>query len=267
MSKSQKGYNAEDFAHVTPDLLAQIDRVLVDKQQRRYSTSAIYTAHNKLFKLSEPLQSCESCLQTRAEALAKWKAWYDKQSGAPLSAFQQAVQDGTQFTLEQLDDFLLSQDMSDEERAFMVGKREELAALEQGAADVITQGLQDAAAAQHSAMVDDIAGPQTEEPGEALQLEGQQVTGGVPASMPAAPVPPASAAKQIVLQKANKETHAGEGDSFYAMFTQGDTADKGIVADEAGKAIAAGTYLTAGADGNAALLSVQPGGKATYKAI
>lgn len=252
MSKQQ--FKVEDFGHVTPGLISRIESVIADRKFGRLSSGAIYKAHNELFKLREPQQTCTSCLIVRGDKLAKWYEWQAK-TAAPKepAAVQLPVTN--------------------------VGTGDE----PDPAAPQVTYDLEDGRVLTLHAdgvvkIGDDVVteGAFNTKDGVALAVfEGQvvsnpegaavPVTGGAPDSMPAAQTE--KEAPQIILQKINKDDYAKtEGEAFFGVFTpSAEDATKGqVVNAETGKSLAAGTYATADTK---QVLTVQPGGKAAYKAV
>lgn len=60
--------------NVTPELLREVEAVLADAANHKYSVSRVYGAHNQVFQLAETPESCASCLRKRADALKRWYA-------------------------------------------------------------------------------------------------------------------------------------------------------------------------------------------------
>lgn len=69
MSKTK---TALTWAKASDDLKAKVKHILGMRANNRYSTSRIYAAHNEVFGLSEAMQTCSTCLTSRASALQKW---------------------------------------------------------------------------------------------------------------------------------------------------------------------------------------------------
>jgi len=86
-------------------------------------------------------------------------------------------------------------------------------------------------------------------------------------ALPAVEVKGADTAKQILLQKIDKDDYSKtEGDPFYAAFSASEADElKGkAVETEGGKAVKPGTYAT---EDTAFVLKVSVGGAATYTAV
>jgi hypothetical protein len=66
-----------NYNEVTPALLNQVRAVVKDAERHEYSVSKIYNAHNAVFKLNEPHESCSSCLRNRSAKLKEWLREYD----------------------------------------------------------------------------------------------------------------------------------------------------------------------------------------------
>lgn len=310
MSKQTKGYDLANFYHVTPQTLQRAENVIDAQKRNSYSVSGIYKAHNEIFKLREPMQTCDSCLVTRANAIKKWHDWYINQTPAApatpgasatsitgiVSKYRfvvtgypddartvfgtyletgtpQLTDDEHAIVVQFMADTKPSDDAGDTnaDPAVVPFTDEEIAALRTqyaptDDADFIVklQGTLDAAAASDGAIV--LEG----DTGAKIALLIAALTPDVPThTVPAAIVPPTTgaSAKQILLQKVNKDNYAEtQGDPLYALYTpNADDATKGtVVAELTGKTLAAGTYAT---EDTTQVLSVQVGGKASYKAV
>jgi len=62
----------------SPLLVKQVEAVIADAKKHTFSVSKVYAAYNAVFQLKEKPQTCASCLQNRADKLAKW---YGKSEG------------------------------------------------------------------------------------------------------------------------------------------------------------------------------------------
>lgn len=227
MTKKTKGFDMADFAHVTEALLARIQHVVNDRRVGRYSSSLIYKTHNELFGLHEPQQTCPSCLQTRARAIEKWNESYSKATPEPVG------------------DELVPNAGQPEEPPV---EPEPAGADQPDVMEVpVTTGAPDSM-------------PVLSPDGYTVEELAGTVDG--PAVVPPTKMVPQPA--QILLQKIDKDDYSKtEGDAFFANFDG--EGDKGIVTNaDTGKSVQAGTYAT---DRLGFVLSVQPGGKATYKAV
>jgi hypothetical protein len=259
MSRATKGFQMEDFKHVTDGLVVRIQSVLADRAVRRFSSSAIYKAHNELFKLKEPQQTCDSCLTLRADKLAKWYDWYGKEAAS-------AAPEGVQIPV-----LNVGQGTEAEQAAILAAHNEETAAslanlmgpstdaaiipaafgtetINMDTTAALAEGAADAATPEELAAL----------ASDAAALAHQAATPELPAVL--------EGAVRVIVQKINKETYAAEGDPIYADFTaSADDASKGIVLNPAtGKALAPGTYATEVAT---QVLAVSVGGNATYKTL
>lgn len=257
MSKSKKGFQIEDFGHVNDPLIKKVEAVIADRKGNRYSTSAIYGAHNKVFKLNEVQQNCASCLQLRADKLTKWYEWYGQHIAPKAGTIQMPVTNA--------------------------GKEGD----PEGSAAQATHDLEDgrvlSVLADGSVQIDGSAaleGAYVAKDGTALAvLDGKLITPEPEAQStdPNAPgyVAPQQIetgqsqpeAKQILLQKIDKDDYTKtEGDPFYAAFTasEADALKGKAVEVEGGKAVKPGTYAT---EDTAFVLKVSVGGAATYTAV
>lgn len=242
MSKQKdQGFKIEDFGHVNDGLIKRIEGVIADRKMSRLSSSAIYKAHNELFKLREPIQTCQSCLVIRGDKLAKWYEWYAKQAAPQTQGIQMPVTN--------------------------VGTGNE----PDPAAAQATYDLEDGrvltVAADGSVQIDGEAAPEDAayklaDGTDIAVFEGQLIT-----KKQEIEVKGAGKAKQILLQKIDKDDYTKtDGDPFYAAFSASEAdAQKGkAVETETGKAVKPGTYAT---EDTAFVLSVSVGGAASYKAV
>lgn len=79
MSKTKTKY-AVERKDADAKLIEQVAQVLGMVAKNRYSTSAIYAAHNAVMGLKETPESCTSCLVSRAKTLREWyDTKFDKQ--------------------------------------------------------------------------------------------------------------------------------------------------------------------------------------------
>lgn len=73
MTRNQKNPKAVERKDATAELLTLVRKATdLIEQSNKYSTSAIYAAHNAVFGLDEIPQTCSSCLLTRGNALRSW---------------------------------------------------------------------------------------------------------------------------------------------------------------------------------------------------
>lgn len=76
MKNQKKGAIA--FKDADAALIEMVETVIAERAKSTFSVSRIYNSHNAVFQLSEPHQSCGSCLRRRADNLKKW---YDDAQG------------------------------------------------------------------------------------------------------------------------------------------------------------------------------------------
>jgi hypothetical protein len=319
MSKNKKGYDLEDFQHVTPQMIAHVESVLADKQIGRYSVSNVYKAHNGVFKLREAQQTCPSCLVTRTNALAKWLDWFKgtqpvaQEIAGTTQAQINAVNEATTIDEVVAKYLFAGTDTPEGARAtFSTALETGVPALTDNERAVVTAYLSSLAPApvmpltneenetlfKYLGLTDESTVEQYRDAIVAFMADPTQTIAGDMrgrlqskveamnaelAKEPADIVPPvegseniapntdgyvtlAEGAQRIILQRVNKDTYVAEGDALYGDFTpNADDATKGIVTNSiTGKALAGGTYAT---EDTTKLLSVQPGGKASYKTI
>lgn len=292
MSKQQ--FKIEDFGHVNEALIKRIESVIADRKASRLSSSAIYKAHNELFKLREPIQTCQSCLVVRGDKIGKWYDWYVQQAAPQTPQIQiPVVNNGTgegpavQATHD-LEDGRVLTVLADgtvkvgeeavTDGAYVRTDGVALAVFEgqlivnpEGGDEhkpqlifTLADGRQLITTADGIAMIGEEAAPEGPYP----LADGSTIVVGVDGKLVDTTQISTEETKapQIILQKVNKDTYVAEGEPFFGIFTESaDDATKGVVVvAETGKAVAAGTYAT---EDVKQVLSVQPGGKASYKAV
>lgn len=293
MSKVE--FKAEDFGHVTDGLVARIEGVIADRKRSTLSSSAIYKAHNELFKLREPIQTCQSCLVIRGDKLAKWYEWYAKQAAPKAGTIQMPVTNAG--TGSEPDPAAAQATHDLEGGSVMVVHADGSVSvdgapatpdciyfLSDGRAVVLDKdGAVYPEAADYAGVVDkyalvigetkesEIATLTTTIEDSASRMTANELAL-VQARLTELQTPievkgSAGEAKQILLQKIDKDDFAKtEGDPFYAAFSASEAdAQKGkAVETETGKAVKPGTYAT---EDTAFVLSVSVGGAASYKAV
>lgn len=292
MSKAE--FKVEDFGHVTDGLIARIEGVMADRKQSRLSSSAIYKAHNELFKLREPIQTCQSCLVIRGDKLAKWYEWNAKQAAPQTPSIQMPVANAG----KEGDAAAPVQETHDLEGGSVMTvladgsvQVDGMAAvpsciyfLANGGSVVTTEDVKIAPeAVDYAGVVDkyalvigdtkegEIATLTTTVEESAPRMTANELAL-VQARLTELQTPievkgSAGEAKQILLQKIDKDDYTKtEGDPFYAAFSASEAdAQKGKAVDtETGKAVKPGTYAT---EDTAFVLSVSVGGAAAYKAV
>lgn len=293
MSKQQ--FKKEDFGHVTDALIARIEGVIADRKQSRLSSSAIYKAHNELFKLREPIQTCQSCLVIRGDKLAAWYEWNAKQAAPQTPSIQMPVanvgkEGDTEATAAQatydLEGGSVMTVLADGTVQVdgMAAVPSCIYFLANGGSVVTTEDVKIAPeAVDYAGVVDKYAlviGDTKE--GEIATLtttieeSAPRMTANelalVQARLTELQTPievkgSAGEAKQILLQKIDKDDYTKtEGDPFYAAFSasEADALKGKAVETESGKAVKPGTYAT---EDTAFVLSVSVGGAASYKAV
>ena len=99
----KKQAKAANYDHVTPELINQVEAVLADATNHKYSVSRVYGAHNQVFKLNETGESCASCLKKRADALRQWYGEYQLgQTEANVNPNQGNPPGGPRISLEEV---------------------------------------------------------------------------------------------------------------------------------------------------------------------
>lgn len=291
MSKQKnQGFKMEDFGHVTDGLVKRIEGVIEDRKRSRLSSGAIYKAHNELFKLREPIQTCQSCLIIRGDKLAKWYEWYAREAAPKTASIQMPVTNaGTEGTPEGA----AAQATHDLHGGSVMTVLADQSVQIDG--NVATEGTYalagggtikisaDGKIVPEATTYDELIakyGIQFDETSE-RQTIGTNLETGLPemtaaetallqARFDALPIEvkgSADEAKQILLQKIDKDDYTKtEGDPFYAAFSasEGDALKGKAVETETGKAVKPGTYAT---EDTAFVLSVSVGGAAAYKAV
>lgn len=252
MSKQTKGYDMANFDHVTPAIIGTVEQVISEKGRGRYSVSAIYKAHNFVFKLREPMQTCDSCLVTRASALAKWHDWYKAQTTKGGVAVPTQVPAAPVATDRTQGDVIV--DENGKSKVIPVGDVNG----KQGLVNIPAPGE-----ASGTTEGDGVGTPAANEGAQGTEA------GGATTNAPQAPiVPPAAASTgvEVLLQQVEKDDYSKtKGDPLYAIYTpSADDANVGTATNkETGKGLAPGTY--AGTDTTKVL--VVGFGKATYKPV
>lgn len=263
MSKQKKGYDIANFGHVTPAIIGTVEQVISDKARGRYSVSAIYKAHNFVFKLAEPMQTCDSCLVTRASALANWYDWYKAQSTKGGVQVPEQVPTAPVATDRTQGDVIV--DENGKSKVIPVGAVDGAQGLVNipapGEATGTTDGADVGGADHHEG--DGVGTPAANE-----GAQGTETNGAATNALQAPIVPPAAtgAAVEVLLQQVEKDDYSKtKGDPLYAIYTpSADDVNVGTATNkETGKGLAPGTYATE----DTTKVLVVGFGKATYKPV
>lgn len=67
---------------ITPEVVADVRRIVEESVRHSYSVSRIFEAHNLIFNRRDTPQTCSTCLRNRVRDLKRWLAEYDAASAA-----------------------------------------------------------------------------------------------------------------------------------------------------------------------------------------
>ncbi|WP_301665481.1 hypothetical protein [uncultured Alistipes sp.] len=71
---------------ITPEVVADVRRIVEESVRHSYSVSRIFEAHNLIFNRLDKPQTCSTCLRNRVRDLKRWLAEYDAASATPEAA-------------------------------------------------------------------------------------------------------------------------------------------------------------------------------------
>lgn len=75
---------------ITPEVVADVRRIVEESVRHSYSVSRIFAAHNLIFNRRDTPQTCSTCLRNRVRDLRRWLAEYDAASATPEAAPEEA---------------------------------------------------------------------------------------------------------------------------------------------------------------------------------
>lgn len=75
---------------ITPEVVADVRRIVEESVRHSYSVSRIFEAHNLIFNRRDTPQTCSTCLRNRVRDLRRWLAEYDAASATPEAAPEEA---------------------------------------------------------------------------------------------------------------------------------------------------------------------------------
>ncbi len=88
---------------ITPEVVADVRRIVEESVRHSYSVSRIFEAHNLIFNRRDTPQTCSTCLRNRVRDLKRWLAEYDAASAAPEAAPEAAAAEAPEAVPEEVE--------------------------------------------------------------------------------------------------------------------------------------------------------------------